>query len=46
MSHELSNLINRLLIFNPTQRIGFSHADELRTHPFFRDFNWYDYEKR
>jgi serine/threonine protein kinase len=40
VSLELSDLVNRLMVFNPAERIGFRYIGELQSHPFFRDFNW------
>lgn len=38
---EASDLISRLLMKNPTKRLGFNGANEIKEHPFFKsiDFN-------
>lgn len=40
MSHEAHDLINKLLIQNPLQRLGATGAGEVKAHPFFKDINW------
>ncbi|XP_073004603.1 probable serine/threonine protein kinase IRE isoform X1 [Typha latifolia] len=40
MSYEAYDLINKLLIENPLQRIGATGAGEVKAHPFFRNINW------
>ncbi|XP_020589505.1 probable serine/threonine protein kinase IRE isoform X2 [Phalaenopsis equestris] len=40
MSHEAYDLINKLLIQNPLQRVGATGAGEVKAHPFFKDINW------
>ncbi|KAL0400881.1 UNVERIFIED_CONTAM: putative serine/threonine protein kinase IRE [Sesamum latifolium] len=40
MSYEASDLINKLLIENPVQRLGATGAGEVKRHPFFKDINW------
>eukprot|EP01113_Clastostelium_recurvatum_P040396 TRINITY_DN6280_c0_g2_i1.p1 TRINITY_DN6280_c0_g2~~TRINITY_DN6280_c0_g2_i1.p1 ORF type:complete len:776 (-),score=234.31 TRINITY_DN6280_c0_g2_i1:73-2400(-) len=37
---DARDLIRRLLTPEPTLRIGFGGADEVKAHPFFRDTNW------
>ncbi|XP_031502888.1 probable serine/threonine protein kinase IRE isoform X2 [Nymphaea colorata] len=40
MSYEAYDLINKLLIENPVQRLGATGAGEVKNHVFFRDINW------
>ncbi|XP_055827518.1 probable serine/threonine protein kinase IREH1 isoform X2 [Solanum dulcamara] len=40
MSPEAYDLIDRLLIEDPNQRLGAGGASEVKQHPFFRDINW------
>ncbi|XP_055818880.1 probable serine/threonine protein kinase IRE [Solanum dulcamara] len=40
MSFEAYDLINKLLIENPIQRLGATGAGEVKRLPFFRDINW------
>ncbi|XP_047339412.1 probable serine/threonine protein kinase IREH1 isoform X2 [Impatiens glandulifera] len=40
MSQEAFDLIDRLLIEDPHQRLGDRGASEVKQHPFFRDINW------
>lgn len=40
MSYEAYDLINKLLIENPLQRLGATGAREVKRHPFFKDINW------
>ncbi|XP_059624828.1 probable serine/threonine protein kinase IRE [Cornus florida] len=40
MSYEAHDLINKLLIENPVQRLGATGAREVKQHPFFKDMNW------
>ncbi|CAN6486430.1 unnamed protein product [Victoria cruziana] len=40
MSYEAYDLINKLLIENPVQRLGATGAGEVKNHLFFRDINW------
>ncbi|KAH0470006.1 hypothetical protein IEQ34_001564 [Dendrobium chrysotoxum] len=40
MSHEAYDLINKLLIQNPLQRVGATGAGEVKAHAFFKDINW------
>ena len=37
------DFINKLLINNYKKRIGFNNIDELKTHDFFKNFNWKDF---
>ncbi|CAH9072213.1 unnamed protein product [Cuscuta europaea] len=40
ISFEAYDLINKLLIENPLQRLGATGAAEVKQHPFFKDINW------
>lgn len=40
MSYEAYDLISKLLIENPVQRLGATGAGEVKRHPFFKDINW------
>ncbi|XP_057475698.1 probable serine/threonine protein kinase IRE isoform X2 [Actinidia eriantha] len=40
MSLEAYDLIDKLLIENPVQRLGATGATEVKQHPFFKDINW------
>ncbi|KAK8946817.1 Serine/threonine-protein kinase AtPK2/AtPK19 [Platanthera zijinensis] len=40
MSPEAHDLIYKLLIQNPLQRLGATGAGEVKSHPFFKDINW------
>ncbi|TVU48962.1 hypothetical protein EJB05_00250, partial [Eragrostis curvula] len=40
MSFEAYDLIDKLLIENPVQRLGATGAGEVKAHPFFKDINW------
>ncbi|PIN08864.1 Microtubule-associated serine/threonine kinase [Handroanthus impetiginosus] len=40
MSHEAQDLINRLLVHDPNQRLGAKGAAEVKAHPFFSGVDW------
>ncbi|CAO2821033.1 unnamed protein product [Amaranthus hypochondriacus] len=40
ISFEAYDLINKLLIENPVQRLGATGASEVKKHPFFKNINW------
>ncbi|KAF5959868.1 hypothetical protein HYC85_001077, partial [Camellia sinensis] len=40
MSYEAYDLIDKLLIENPVQRLGATGAREVKQHFFFKDINW------
>ncbi|KAJ0977059.1 hypothetical protein J5N97_012533 [Dioscorea zingiberensis] len=40
MSCEAHDLIDKLLIGNPVQRLGATGAGEVKRHPFFANINW------
>ncbi|OEL31697.1 putative serine/threonine protein kinase IRE [Dichanthelium oligosanthes] len=40
LSFEAYDLINKLLMENPVQRLGATGAGEVKAHPFFKGINW------
>ncbi|KAM3271585.1 hypothetical protein ACQJBY_042032 [Aegilops geniculata] len=40
LSSEAYDLIDKLLIENPVQRLGATGAGEVKAHPFFKGINW------
>ena len=40
VSTEAKDLITKLLVRDPTKRLGVNGADEIKQHPFFKDVNW------
>ncbi|OMJ78590.1 hypothetical protein SteCoe_21570 [Stentor coeruleus] len=40
LSNEVVDFVNRLIQRKPENRLGFHGADELKTHKFFKDFDW------
>ncbi|XP_058765263.1 probable serine/threonine protein kinase IRE [Vicia villosa] len=40
ISYEAYDLMNKLLIENPVQRLGTTGASEVKSHAFFKDINW------
>lgn len=40
MSHEAYDLIDKLLLESPVQRLGATGSAEVKRHPFFKDINW------
>ncbi|XP_066356219.1 probable serine/threonine protein kinase IRE isoform X2 [Miscanthus floridulus] len=40
LSFEAYDLIDKLLMENPVQRLGVTSAGEVKAHPFFKDINW------
>ncbi|KAI3458276.1 hypothetical protein Pfo_014939 [Paulownia fortunei] len=46
MSFEAYDLINKLLIENPVQRLGATGAGEVKRHPYFKDINWDTLERQ
>lgn len=40
MSAEALDLCSRMLIRDPTKRLGYNGGDELRAHPFFAGIDW------
>ncbi len=43
-SNELQSLIKQLLVRDPTQRLGFKGADEIKNHEFFKGVDWEEVE--
>lgn len=39
-SKDVQDLINKLLIKNPSDRLGTNDHKEIRNHPWFNDVNW------
>ena len=39
-SYECCDFINKLLIKNPENRLGYKGISELKNHPWLRNFNW------
>ncbi|KAK4489445.1 hypothetical protein RD792_005254, partial [Penstemon davidsonii] len=46
LSFEAYDLINKLLIENPVQRLGATGAGEVKRHPYFKDINWDTLERQ
>ncbi|KAL7087119.1 hypothetical protein ACP275_13G046400 [Erythranthe tilingii] len=46
MSYEAYDLINKLLIENPVQRLGATGAGEVKRHVYFKDINWDTLERQ
>ncbi len=42
ISPNAADLIQKLLIVDPTQRLGCNGVQEIREHPFFSNINWGD----
>lgn len=42
VSQEAMDLIRKLLVRRPEQRLGFRGAVEIQQHPFFKSINWDD----
>jgi serum/glucocorticoid-regulated kinase 2 len=40
MSLNAVDLCSKLLVRDPTMRLGYSGADELKSHPFFKGIDW------
>jgi serine/threonine-protein kinase RIM15 len=40
MSPEAADLIKKLLVLDPKERLGTNGADEIKRHPFFKGINW------
>ncbi|KAK3846784.1 MAG: kinase response regulator receiver domain-containing protein [Linnemannia gamsii] len=40
ISPEARDFMERLLCSDPEQRLGFNGAEEVKSHPFFKDINW------
>ena len=37
---DAKDLINKLLVMNPEERLGFNGADEIKNHPYFKNIHW------
>jgi serine/threonine protein kinase len=46
MSKEAVDICAKLLTREPTSRLGYNGADEIKAHPFFRDIDWKKLDKR
>ncbi len=42
ISPEAKDLVKRLLVGNPAERLGDSSIEEIKQHPFFANVNWKD----
>lgn len=40
MSAEAVDLCSRMLVRDPTKRLGYNGGDELKKHPFFAEYDW------
>ena len=45
ISNEAKDMINAFLRVEPTKRLGANGFDEIKQHPFFKDFDWVKLEK-
>jgi len=43
-SEKAKDLLSKLLVKNPSKRLGFNGSDEIKAHPFFEDINWEEVE--
>lgn len=43
-SGSLQSLIKQLLVRDPTQRLGFKGAEEIKNHEFFKGIDWEEVE--
>ena len=43
ISVELADLVNQLLLFKPEERIGVASVLQIKSHPFFYNFDWNGY---
>lgn len=39
-SENAKDLLSKLLVRNPSKRLGFNGVDEIKKHPFFGSVNW------
>jgi len=44
-SENAKDLLSKLLVKNPSKRLGFNGCDEIKAHPFFENINWEDVER-
>ena len=40
ISGPAQNLLRKLIVLDPKQRLGHNGADEVKNHPFFANLNW------
>ena len=45
-SKNCIDFVNKLLISDPKKRIGFKDINELKNHPWFTGYDWYNLEKK
>lgn len=45
ISSELADLVNQLLLFKPDERLGTKGMSGIKTHPFFSEFRWEEYQE-
>ena len=41
-SESVKDLLSKLLVRDPNQRLGAKGAEEIKAHPFFQNINWDD----
>ncbi len=46
MSPEAADLCSKMLVREPTARLGYQGADEIKSHPFFRGLDWSALDRR
>ncbi len=46
LSIDLIDLIDRLLLLNPSERLGAKNINELKNHSFFQNFDWSAYAQK
>jgi len=46
MSEEMKDFIRGLLTKTPSERLGANGAEEIKAHPWFKDWNWQKLEKK
>lgn len=40
INRDARDLIEKLLVVNPKQRLGYNGSEEIKNHPFFQGVNW------
>ena len=45
-SYNCIDLINKLIVTDPTKRIGYKDINEIKNHPWFKGFKWRDLENK
>ena len=45
-SYDCIDFINKLIITNPKERIGYKNVNELKNHNWFKGFNWNKLKKK